>query len=231
MSKIFKNMAPYWKSVILVLLLLFVQAWCDLSLPAYTSDIIDVGIINSGVEHVIPEAVTAEEYQAAPLFMTDQERELWESCYVKDGKNYRRKTMTKQELDEADEALLLPLLINYQVSAMQNTAQRDQIMKMMAGSNYNPDQSPLEKVRMQAQDTMDTMGDSMVKSMGIAYAVSCDQAAGLDMEKIQFSYLLKEGLKMIGIALILGAAAAAIGFFGSRIGAGIGRDLRRKTFQ
>ncbi len=231
MSKIFKNMAPYWKSVILVLLLLFVQAWCDLSLPAYTSDIIDVGIINSGVEHVIPEAVTAEEYQAAPLFMTDQERELWESCYVKDGKNYRRKTMTKQELDEADEALLLPLLINYQVSAMQNTAQRDQIMKMMAGSNYNPDQSPLEKVRMQAQDTMDTMGDSMVKSMGIAYAVSCDQAAGLDMEKIQFSYLLKEGLKMIGIALILGAAAATIGFFGSRIGAGIGRDLRRKTFQ
>ncbi len=231
MSKIFKNMAPYWKSVILVLLLLFVQAWCDLSLPAYTSDIIDVGIINSGVEHVIPEAVTAEEYQTAPLFMTDEERELWESCYVEDGKNYRRKAMTKQELKRADDALLLPLLINYQASAMQNTAQRDRIIAMMASNTYDPDQSPLDKVRIQAKETMDTMGESMVKSMGIAYAVSCDRAAGLDMEKIQFSYLLKEGLKMIGIALILGAAAVAIGFFGSRIGAGIGRDLRRKTFQ
>ena len=50
MSKIFKNMLPYWKSILVILMLLFVQAWCDLSLPSYTSDIIDVGIQNSGVE-------------------------------------------------------------------------------------------------------------------------------------------------------------------------------------
>ena len=50
MSKIFKNIAPYWRSVIIILALLFVQAWCDLSLPSYTSDIIDVGIQNRGVE-------------------------------------------------------------------------------------------------------------------------------------------------------------------------------------
>ena len=54
MSKIFKNMIPYWKSILVILVLLFVQAWCDLSLPSYTSDIIDVGIQNSGVEHVTP---------------------------------------------------------------------------------------------------------------------------------------------------------------------------------
>ena len=56
MSKIFKNMLPYWKGLIIVVALLVVQAWCDLSLPAYTSDIIDVGIQNKGVEHVLPEA-------------------------------------------------------------------------------------------------------------------------------------------------------------------------------
>ena len=55
MSKIFKNMLPYWKSILVILMLLFVQAWCDLSLPSYTSDIIDVGIQNSGVEHVYAE--------------------------------------------------------------------------------------------------------------------------------------------------------------------------------
>ena len=44
MSKIFKNMIPYWKSILVILVLLFVQAWCDLSLPSYTSDIIDVGV-------------------------------------------------------------------------------------------------------------------------------------------------------------------------------------------
>ena len=57
MSKIFKNLIPYWKSVIMILLLLFVQAWCDLSLPQYTSDIIDVGIQNQGIEHVLPELI------------------------------------------------------------------------------------------------------------------------------------------------------------------------------
>ena len=51
MSKIFKNMIPYWKSIIIIFALLFVQAWCDLALPSYTSDIIDVGIQNNGVEH------------------------------------------------------------------------------------------------------------------------------------------------------------------------------------
>ena len=55
MSKIFKNMIPYWKSIIIIFALLFVQAWCDLSLPSYTSDIIDVGIQNNGVEHIVPE--------------------------------------------------------------------------------------------------------------------------------------------------------------------------------
>ena len=61
MSKIFKNIAPYWRSVIIILALLFVQAWCDLSLPSYASDIIDVGIQNRGVEHVIPEEITEED--------------------------------------------------------------------------------------------------------------------------------------------------------------------------
>ena len=52
MGRIFKNLVPYWKSVIMILVLLVLQAFCDLSLPQYTSDIIDVGIQNKGVEHV-----------------------------------------------------------------------------------------------------------------------------------------------------------------------------------
>ena len=61
MGKIFKNMIPYWKSIILIVLLLIVQAFCDLSLPTYTADLIDVGIQNKGVEYTIPEKITEEE--------------------------------------------------------------------------------------------------------------------------------------------------------------------------
>lgn len=73
MSKIFKNMVPYWKAVFVILALLLIQAMCDLALPSYTSDIIDVGIQKSGVEHVVPQAVTAEEFETAQLMMTEDE--------------------------------------------------------------------------------------------------------------------------------------------------------------
>ena len=65
MGKLFKNLKPYWKSVLIIVVLLAVQAFCDLSLPQCTSDIIDVGIQNSGVAHILPEKITAEELERA----------------------------------------------------------------------------------------------------------------------------------------------------------------------
>ena len=65
MSKIFKNMIPYWRWIILIVVFLFAQAYCDLALPEYTSDIIDVGIQNHGIEHILPEEITEEDYQTA----------------------------------------------------------------------------------------------------------------------------------------------------------------------
>ncbi len=239
MSKIFKNMIPYWKSMIIVFVLLLVQAWCDLSLPAYTSDIIDVGIQNSGVEHVLPEAVTAEEFESAKLFMTEEEQTSWEQSYEKDGDIYRRSVSGEEELDELDERLMLPLLMRYQMqtvmeSAPESGSGEDSEMDTAALSALAAggiSQEQLLALRDTVAETIDTMGSSLVKSMGVAYAVDCDKEAGLDIEKIQTSYLLSAGLKMVGMALIMGVATVLVGFFGSRIGAGIGRDLRDKTFK
>lgn len=120
MSKIFKNMIPYWKSIVIIIALLFVQAWCDLSLPSYTSDIIDVGIQNYGVEHVVPEALTADEFETAELFMTDEEADLWESIYEQDGDIYRLQVTAESELNEIDDTLAVPLIMNYQMSVMED---------------------------------------------------------------------------------------------------------------
>ena len=70
MGKIFKNMLPYWKWILVIVAFLVMQAFCDLSLPQYTSDIIDVGIMSSGVEHILPEEMTQEDFVSAQLFMT-----------------------------------------------------------------------------------------------------------------------------------------------------------------
>ena len=218
MSKIFKNIAPYWRSVIIILALLFVQAWCDLSLPSYTSDIIDVGIQNRGVEHVIPEEITEEDYMSAMLFMTEEEKTLWENSYAKEDSNYVRADLSEEELEGLDEELILPLLMNYQMGQMQAMMQNGM------------DEQTLMRLRQKAADTINTMGSSMIKSTGIAYAVACDERAGVDIHHIQQNYLLESGLKMVGMALLMGVVTVLVGFFASRVGAGIGRDLREKVF-
>lgn len=282
MRKIFKNMVPYGRSVIVILALLLMQAACDLALPSYTSDIIDVGIQKSGVEHVVPQAVTAEEFAAAQALMTEEETQLWQRIYEQDGDVYRLTEHDETRLAELDDALVLPLIMNYQMRAMeeasfkaylasQNGMDAAQINAMsiaqigqMMGVSLTPfeqtkedddgnayttvcvDVRPVSAQRKQAgtmdddailsmresmQKTIDAMGSSMVRSMGVAYAVDCDKAAGLDVDAMQTAYLWTAGLKMVGLALIMGLATVLVSFFASRVGAGIGRDLRDGVFK
>ena len=282
MGKIFKNMLPYWKAVIIIIALLFVQAWCDLSLPSYTSDIIDVGIQNSGVEHIVPEKLTKSEFKTAQFIMTDDEADLWKGLYKADGEFYKLKDKSSKELDEADEKLNLPLIMNYQMSTLEVSSFKKTIANQMgkkeselenvsveqlgeslgvklksfkqekedddgnkvkvdcvdarpffAGMTQSGkmDKKSILSMRDKMSDTIDAMGSSLVKSMGVAYAVSCDKAADIDVDHIQKSYLLFAGLKMLGMALLMGVVTVIVGFFASRVGAGIGMTLREKVFK
>ena len=282
MRKIFKNMVPYGRSVIVILALLLMQAACDLALPSYTSDIIDVGIQKSGVEHVVPQAVTAEEFAAAQTLMTEEETQLWQRIYEQDGDVYRLTEHDETRLAELDDALVLPLIMNYQMRAMEeasfkaylasqngmdaaqiNTMSIEQIGQMMGvsltpfeqtkedddGNVYTTvcvdvrpvfaqrkqvgtmDDDAILSMRESMQKTIDAMGSSMVRSMGVAYAVDCDKAAGLDVDAMQTAYLWTAALKMVGLALIMGLATVMVSFFASRVGAGIGRDLRDGVFK
>lgn len=282
MSKIAKNMLPYWKSVIIILTLLVVQAMCDLALPSYTSDIIDVGIQNSGVEHVVPEKITEEEMQTAQFIMTDDEADVWKNLYKEKDGYYELKDLSEEKLDKADDELTVPLIMNYQMSAMEvdtfkksiaaqtgmdesqlaamSVEQIGQMMHMELESFMQEKEDDdgntktvecvdvrsvfsamlqsgamtkdqLFSMRDDMEDTIDAMGSSLVKSMGVAYAVSADKAAGVDIDQVQKDYLWMSGLKMVGIALLMGAVTVLVGFFASRVGAGIGRDLRDKVFK
>ena len=282
MSRIFKNMLPYWKAVIIIIALLVVQAWCDLSLPAYTSDIIDVGIQNNGVEHVVPEKMTADEFDTAQFIMTDEETNTWKDIYEKKDDLYVLKELSNKELDDIDEELTLPLIMNYQMRAMEVDTFKEMIAKQMGQDasaftdmsvedigammhvelksfkqekedddgnkvkvdcvDVRPifanmlasgamDKDQILSMRDTMEDTIDTMGSSLVKSMGIAYAVAADKDAGVNVDKIQKSYLLSAGLKMVGMALLMGLVTVLVGFFASRIGAGIGMNLRDGVFK
>ena len=70
MGKLIKYLAAHKLAVLAILLLLGVQAFCDLSLPSYTSDIVDVGIQQSGIEGAAVEMYTQETFEALKLFMS-----------------------------------------------------------------------------------------------------------------------------------------------------------------
>ena len=241
-----------------------------------------MGIQNNGVEHVVPEKMTADEFDTAQFIMTDKETNTWKDIYEKKDDLYVLKELSNKELDDIDEELTLPLIMNYQMRAMEVDTFKEMIAKQMGQDaaafadmsvedigammhvelksfkqekedddgnkvkvdcvDVRPifanmlasgamDKNQILSMRDTMEDTIDTMGSSLVKSMGIAYAVAADKDAGVNVDKIQKSYLLSAGLKMVGMALLMGLVTVLVGFFASRIGAGIGMNLRDGVFK
>ena len=234
MGKIFKNMLPYWRMILVILVFLAIQAFCDLSLPQYTSDIIDVGIINGGVAHILPEKITAEDFQTAELFMTENEQSTWESAYEPESDTvYARSVQKEDELAVLDEALLLPVVMVYQVQEMSGEALSDMSDRMDA---TNPEHMQIDTVtliqlRKQLSDMADAAGDTMLFSMGAAYARACNEKAGVDMGRLQTDYLWARGGRMLLVALLMLVSSIGVGFLAAKVGAGVGRDLRGSVFQ
>lgn len=283
MSKIFKNLIPYWKTVIIIIALLVLQAYCDLALPQYTSDIIDIGIQKGGVEHVMPEKITAEEYALAEVFMTAEEAEIWEDSYTAEGDYYKCTVHNEKRLSELDDTFAMALILNKQMSAMTEQDFRQMLAEQMQLDSSVLEQMPIETIgqqffggalktftqtqddengnpvevvcvdmrpvfqamasagqlsesdimdiRAEMKETFDSMGSSLVNAMGVSYALERDAEAGLDMEKIQTDYLWIAGLKMVAMALLMAVTTVLVGFFASKVGAGIGRDLRGKVYK
>ena len=131
MIKILKNIRPFWKMALLIFFLLLIQAWCDLSLPQYTSEIIDTGIQNKGIEHVLPLKIKEDEFQKVQLFMSKKEQSLWKSSYEKSGKLYNRSIKEEDLLTKRDEQLTFALLYNYQMSQVEESVFRKTIATQM----------------------------------------------------------------------------------------------------
>ena len=141
MTKIFKNMAPYWYMIVAIVLLLIVQAFGDLSLPQYTSDIIDVGIQNKGVEHILPVKMTEDEYEISQLYMTSKEKKIWKDTYEKKGEYYICKAEDEEKLDQLDDTFLTAIFLNHNMSNVKES----QFKKMIKNSiTSNPAMAPMK---------------------------------------------------------------------------------------
>ena len=233
----------------MIMILLVVQAYCMLSLPQYTSDIIDTGIQNKGQEHIVPSKIRADDFEKAKLFMSDKELKLWKSAYQKsdDGKIYELR-VSEDELSKLDDELIVPLAISYQFEKQQKKSgviagknsekgqNTDAKVGATAGSSPQEAEAAalkkqIDKARNKLEETIDKVGEKTVKSMGMAYAVDAQRKAGVDIDAMQKSYLWSAGFRMIVFSLLMLIVSITVAYLASGVGAGIGRDLRAKIYK
>ena len=243
MTKIFKQLARHWAACLAVVVLLIVQAYCDLSLPDYTSKIVDIGIQQGGIESPVPETIRGTTLQALELLMpedTAAQVDQWYSMKDVDGLWH---LSPDADMAELESAFTTPDVVLY-MAAAQNAAQAAGSAETMTPSIYDLDavsrqfaamaQAPGAREMLQNQlstaiSQLDaTMADNL--SSQAVLLVGLEYEAQGTAHDVQMAYLLRIGGQMLGLTLLMVAAAVAVGFIASRVSAAIGRDLRREVF-
>ena len=243
MTKIFKQLARHWAACLAVVALLIVQAYCDLSLPDYTSKIVDVGIQQGGIESPVPDTIRDNTLQALKLLMSEDEAAQVDQCYSMrdvDGLWHLSADADKAELESA---FTTPDVVLY-MAAAQNAVQATGSTETVAPTIYDLDavsqqfaamaQAPGAREMLQTQlaGALSQLDESVADNLSsqAVLLVSLEYEAQGTAHDVQMAYLLRIGGQMLALTLLMVAAAVAVGFIASRVSAAIGRDLRREVF-
>jgi len=157
MKNLFKYAASYWKAMIAIVLILVLQAYCDLSLPAYTSDIVNVGIQQGGIEDEVPRQIATEEMEKLLLFVSEDDQQTVMDAYTEDNTSYKK------------EAYVLKDSVAEEENTMENLKDILQIPMMMT--------SGIES----GSDTTKQMEDKLKEQMSKGMAQSMPQGANQTM--------------------------------------------------
>ena len=236
MLKMFHYMKERWYYVVMIIVLLFVQAYCDLSLPDYTSKIVNVGIQQKGIEDGVPDSIRKESMEHLLLFLDEKEKAKVEDAYTLKEDVYERNDITKEERDELNSILAIPMMAAGSLEDEEKAAE----IKTQMGL---PEESDLWQVLEQLpQEQLDAMKDSLtekIKEMpesivtqaAVQFVQTEYEAQGIDVDAMQIQYLMTSGLKMLAMALVIMLAAVFVTFLSSRVAAFLGRNLRNGVYR
>ena len=236
MLKMFHYMKERWYYVVMIIVLLFVQAYCDLSLPDYTSKIVNVGIQQKGIEDGVPDTIRKESMEHLLLFLDEEEKAEVEDAYTLKDDVYKRNDVTKEERDELNSILAIPMMAAGSLEDEEKAAE----IKTQMGL---PEESDLWQVLEQLpQEQLDAMKDSLtekIKEMpesivtqaAVQFVQTEYEAQGIDVDAMQIQYLMTSGFKMLAMALVIMLAAVSVTFLSSRVAAFLGRNLRNGVYR
>ncbi len=231
MFKVLKNLKESWISVITIVLLLIVQAAGDLTLPDYTSKIVNVGIQNGGIENVAPEVIRKSEMENMLIFTEGDDKVL--ASYEE---------ISKDNLDSAEYEKLVkkyPALENeslYRIKKISSSEQDelDSLMAkplMMLSVTKQMPKEQLDQMLETVNQKLDDMQESILEQAAIQEVKNEYKAIGMNTDSIQNQYIIMAGLKMLGISLIIMISAISIMCLSARVAARLAKTLREKVFK
>ena len=228
MLKIFSYLKNSKAMVFTIILLLVIQAGCDLSLPQYTSDIVDVGIQQGGIERATPEKMRKETYENMCLFMTEEEIGQIEPYYSEDEEgNYVLNTKDKDILDEMDSVLGMPMLI---IASIEESGEMDINQIRQAVDAGMISRKEMVAKRDEVEASFGDMSESIIQQKAILLVKEEYEALGMNPDDIQMGYLKTKGIQMVGLAVLMMGASILVSLFAAKVAAGVGRDLRKSVF-
>lgn len=226
MIKILKHLGKSWAWVPVIFALLVAQAVCDLALPQYTSDIVDVGIQQGGIENAALDEISAESFEA--LLMFDKSGLLSNYYSKNENGSYSR----QGDAEIIEEYITYPAAVFYAIEQMEDSisSQISDDMKFpasMLGMSEEQRAPMIEEINKQFEG----YSEVMLSQMAVEFAREELIAQGADMDEIQMKYIFKRGVQMIGLALAIMLVTIVVGFLAARIAALFGMSVREKVFR
>lgn len=231
MIKILKHLGKSWVCVPIVLVLLIVQAYCDLALPQYTSDIVDVGIQQGGIESAALDEIRGESFEK--LLMFDKSGALAEYYDIQSDGN--RGKASEPNIDIISAVIGYPAAVVYALDHIDSSMLPEE-MQLPDGMTITdallvmPEEmrAPMiEEINRQFEG----YSDIMLSQMAVEFAREELIAQGADMNEIQMTYILKKGVQMLGLALLIAVITVAVGLLAAQTAALFGMNVREKVFR
>ena len=236
MLRLFRHLKGSYRYIVCIVLLLLLQANCDLALPSYTSNIVNVGIQQKGIEDGVPEEIREETMEHLLLFMEAEEGETVKNNYELEDGLWKLKKITSRERKELAELLSVPEMIVTEFSGEDGEAQSiREDMGLPADADLFAVFGQIPKEQLFAQmgeqtEKLEEMPDTMVTQSAVLFVQQEYEAQGKDLNDLQNSYIFSAGVQMLGLALITMIAAILVTFLSCRLAALLGRELRNEIF-
>ncbi|MEG0615216.1 MAG: ABC transporter ATP-binding protein [Oscillospiraceae bacterium] len=236
MAKLAKYLKPFIALIIAAVALLFVQAYTDLSLPNYMSDIVNIGLQQGGITTSVPEKAKASTLGGFLSVIDENDSKLVLSAYEADGeylilkKNLDEETLSK--LSRIFEKTSTALIKTMQSLAPDSGEMTEETASDVTFESIMPmiQNLPPEEIQ-KAFDNAEKVDDMILEQTGIAMTKKLYEDAGIDVNKIQSSYILKTGLMMLLMTLIGMVSTILVGLIASTVAAKTAQNIRHDVFK